>query len=240
MVKVPDVTASPSRRVGRTVYWVAFAVAVGCLVASVIWGRQVGHAYSEPSTSMENTIRPGNRLLVARGTDVRRGDVVVLSLPSRGGLFVRRVIGLPGDRVTCCDAAGRVDVDGKPIQETYLYPGDPPSTTAFSVTLGPGQLWVLGDHRSVAIDSRMWGPVPDADVVGRVAMVQAGSFHLVRTPATFVADGLAPPDGRTPGFVWPLGLGTLATLVLLVLIVLGIIRTLIRRIRRPRSRGGAA
>jgi signal peptidase I len=65
-------------------------------------------------------------------------------------LVVRRVIAVPGDRVSCCDAHGRVLVDGKALDETYLYPGDAPSKSRFSVTLADGQYWLLGDHRSIA------------------------------------------------------------------------------------------
>ena len=114
-------------------------------------------------------------MLADLGSAARRGDVIILRLPSgfsakipTGGDYVKRVIGLPGDRVACCDSRGRVTVNSKPLNETYLYPGDPPSTAPFSVTLGSGQLWVLGDHRSDAVDSRIWGPVPQSDVVGRV------------------------------------------------------------------------
>ncbi len=190
---------------------------------------------------MENSIQPGDQMVVATGSGVRRGDIVILSVPPRpssqfpaGGLFVRRVIGLPGDRVACC-SAGRVTVDGKPLDESYVYPGDQPSAQRFSVVLGRGQLWVLGDRRSIAIDSRMWGPVPVADVVGRVAVIERGdSVHLLRTPQAFVAAGLAPADGRTPSFLWPLIVGSAAMLTLLVLVVLGVIRALLRRRRhRP-------
>src|SRR5581483_1210012 len=190
---------------------------------------------------MENTVRPGDALLAADGRDVRRGDLVALDLPpGRSGtgtdeVFIRRVIGLPGDNVTCC-AGGHVAVDGKPLDETYVYPGDQPSATAFSVILRPGQLWVLGDHRSVAIDSRTWGAVPARDVAGRVVAVRTGGtgFQFVRTPRAFTAAGLAPPDRRAPWVVVPLFLAFAAALMLVILISFGVIRTLMRRRRRAR------
>jgi len=144
------------------------AIAVAGFVVPFISLRLIGRGFTVPSgaTSMDNTVREGDTILVARGRGIRRGDVVVLSAPAGsagpiqpGVSFVRRVIGLPGDRVTCC-TAGHVTVNGKPLDESYLYPGDQPATSAFSVVLGRGQLWVLGDHRSVALDSRSWGPVP--------------------------------------------------------------------------------
>ena len=143
--------------------------------------------------------------------------------------------------MACCDSDGRVTVDGKALNETYLYPGDRPSAEPFSVTLGAGQLWVLGDHRSIAVDSRIWGPVPEVDVAGRVEEVRhSGSFSQVQTPQTFAAEGLAPPDGRTTTVLIPLALGTLAVLALLALTVFGLIRTVIRRRRRRRLRNASA
>ncbi|MDX6341639.1 MAG: signal peptidase [Trebonia sp.] len=193
---------------------------------------------------MEPTVQPGDEMLADLGSAVRRGDVIVLRLPPgfsaqipTGGDYVVRVIGLPGDQVACCESRGRVAVNYKALNETYLYPGDSPSTAPFSVTLGSGQLWVLGDHRSDAVDSRVWGPVPQSDVVGRVEEISGGASPQVQTPQTFVAEGLAPPDGRTPTVLIPLGLGTLAALTLLVLTVFGIVRTVIRR-RRRRGRPG--
>jgi signal peptidase I len=197
---------------------------------------------------MEPTVQPGDDVLAGLGSAVRRGDIIILRLPSgfstkisTGGDYVRRVIGLRGDRVACCDSDGRVTVDGKPLNETYLYPGDRPSEQPFSVTLGAGQLWVLGDHRSIAADSRVWGPVPEGDVAGRVEEVRhSGSFSQVQTPQTFVAEGLAPPDGRTTTVLIPLALGSLAVLALLALTVFGLIRTVVRRRRRRRLRNASA
>jgi signal peptidase I len=218
------------------------AIAVAGLVVPLISLRLIARGFTIPSgaTSMDNTVRPGDTILVVKGRDVRRGDVVVLSAPvgspgpmPPGVSFVRRVIGLPGDHVACC-TAGHITVNGKPLDENYLDPGDQPATSAFSVTLGPGQLWVLGDHRSVAIDSRMWGPVRAADVVGRVEMVVGGSTFL-RTPQTFIATGLAPPDDRTPWAFWDFTVGIVALPLLVVMIVIGVIRTLIRRRRHRRS-----
>jgi signal peptidase I len=232
------------RRTGRIVFWAIFAAAVACFVAAFLWGKQTESFVSVPSSSMEPTVQPGDHVLVGLGSAVRRGDLIILRLPpgfstkvTTGGDYIRRVIGLPGDRVACCDSRGRVAVNGKPLNETYLYPGNPPSKVPFSVTLGRGQLWVLGDVRSLAIDSRIWGPVPESDVVGRVEVIIDGrSFRQVQTPQTFVAEGLAPPDGRTPTVETPPALVSLAVLTLLVLTVFGIIRTVIRRWRRRHIR----
>lgn len=75
-------------------------------------------------------------------------------VPPPDTVFVKRVIGVAGDKVACCDPKGRVTVNGTPINEPYLYPGNEPSDTQFSVEVPPGKLWVMGDHRAASADSR--------------------------------------------------------------------------------------
>ena len=130
-------------------------------------------------------------------------------MASSGTDYVKRVIGLPGDRVSCCDALGRITVNGVPLNErSYLYPGDQPSAQRFSLTVPPGRLWVMGDHRLNSSDSRYHGDdpgdgtIPEQAVIGRVFLVvwPPAQFREVPIPATFAQRGLAglPRRGLTP------------------------------------------
>ncbi|WP_255352965.1 signal peptidase I [Modestobacter sp. Leaf380] len=90
--------------------------------------------------------------------------------------FVKRVIAVGGQTVQCCDEAGRVTVDGAPLEEPYVFQDSPltdgPGGRAFGpVTLLEDQLWVMGDHRSQSSDSRVHGPIGVADVIGKASVV---------------------------------------------------------------------
>jgi signal peptidase I len=144
--------------------------------------------------------------LVYHFRDIARGDIIVFSgqdswgpdapPPSNNGLvrfwdevlstvglesnqtyYIKRVIGLPGDKVACC-TDGKVTVNGVPLTETsYLYPGDAPSFPFKTVTVPPGHLWVMGDHRGDSDDSRYHtsqpggGAIPENEVVGRAFLI---------------------------------------------------------------------
>ncbi|MGY2746065.1 signal peptidase I [Arthrobacter sp. UYCu723] len=100
-----------------------------------------------------------------------------LGLAGSEDTYVKRVIGLPGDHVVCCDAPGRLTVNGQQVAEPYLNAGDAPSVQTFSVTVPAGRLWLMGDHRSMSADSRSLlgapggGMVPLDRVVGRPVQI---------------------------------------------------------------------
>ena len=76
-------------------------------------------------------------------------------LPNDEGTYlIKRVLGLPGDTVSCCTSDGLLAVNGQPQHESYVYPGDAPSDIPFTVHVPQGRVWLMGDHRSVSVDSR--------------------------------------------------------------------------------------
>lgn len=121
------------------------------------------------------------------------GDIVGLA-PPRDTDFIKRVIGVGGDRVVCCDADGLITVNGVPLQERdYLYRNNPPSKQSFDVLVPEGALWVMGDHRSASADSRAHmgdpggGFVPVDKVIGRAFAVvwPFGHAQILEIPQTF-------------------------------------------------------
>ncbi|MEU3859803.1 signal peptidase I [Streptomyces sp. NPDC028722] len=110
--------------------------------------------------------------------------------------LIKRVIGVGGDHVKCCDAQGRVTVNGVPLTEgDYVYPGDAPSATPFDITVPKGRLWVMGDHRGNSADSRFHqntpygGTVSENSVVGRAMVIgwPLGHWTRLEEPKTFAS-----------------------------------------------------
>jgi signal peptidase I len=207
-------------------------IVAAAVILTLLLKAFVVQVYRIPSDSMDNTLLPGDRVLVNKliyhFRGIARGDIVVFSgAGSWGNLdgspvspppsnpvvrffdavladigvhnnntyYIKRVIGLPGDRVACC-TNGLVTVNGVPLHETgYLYPGAIPSRMTFSVTVPPGHLWVMGDNRQYSDDSRSHmvdgspdqGTVPENEVTGRAFLViwPLSRFGDLPIPATF-------------------------------------------------------
>ena len=109
---------------------------------------------------------------------VKSGLITVGVLPDPAKQFlIKRVIGVGGDNVICCDASGKIQVNGESINEPYIYPGDKPSEIKFNVDVPKGFIFVMGDHRGASSDSRFHpdsannGMVPLSKVVGRATFI---------------------------------------------------------------------
>jgi signal peptidase I len=239
----PKASSQPPGRHRRRSAWreLPILIVVALAIALVI-KTYVVQPFFIPSSSMEDTLMVGDKVLVNKLVyhfrGIHRGDIVVFDgngswnpMPpptkpssdplvraydatlgplfrSIGGLFgtptdqtdfIKRVIGLPGDHVTCCNAQGLVTVNGVPLHESsYLYPSAAPSLIKFSITVPPGRLWVMGDNRQISDDSRMrqydpdHGTVPENMVIGRAFVIvwPPSQWRILPIPATFDQAGL--------------------------------------------------
>ena len=122
--------------------------------------------YKIPSRSMEPTLQQGDFILANAAryafADPQVGDLVVFRFPPQRSIaYVKRIAGIPGDRVRI--DGGRLYVNERPVTEPYLRMAER--------TVPAGQYFMLGDNRDNSNDSRYWGYVPRADLVGRVFAV---------------------------------------------------------------------
>ena len=261
-------------------------IVLAALILTILLKAFVVQVFSIPSGSMENTLLPGDRILVNkmvyRLRPIDRGDIVVFSgsgswdpptaapslwdrviglvgIAGPGTDYVKRVIGVPGDHVVCCNALGQVTVNGVALSEkSYIYPGATPSQVRFNITVPAGRLWVMGDHRAVSYDSRGHigdpggGTIPVSGVLGRAFVIiwPPSRWGFLNIPATFeqpqlnasnaAAGGstaalVSAMDNGTPiqaaGSALPLGLGFVGAVPLTLLQ-----RTTRRRLKSRRSR----
>jgi signal peptidase I len=183
-------------------FWVETIKTIGISVVLALGMRQfVAEARYIPSGSMEPTLLVDDRLIIDKLTyrfsNPQRGDIVVFdptpTLKSSGynEAFIKRVIGLPGEKIKVVN--DKVTVNGKPLPENYpsglfieqmtkIYQDkhnkDPRISLWNPTSQGPndertvpaGEYLVLGDHRSSSLDSRVWGFVPKANIVGKATV----------------------------------------------------------------------
>ena len=198
----------------------AGVVVAAVLVASLLRGF-VGQMFLIPSQSMEDTLHVNDRVLVEKLSSVKRGQIVVFRDPGgwltgvpaegRGPIgkafqfigvlpdtstehLIKRVIGLPGDHVVCCDDQGRIMVNDQALDETSYLPASnggytKPSTIPFDVVVRADRIFVMGDNRAHSRDSRC-----------HLNDVQAGA---VKGDNAFVPKDLV--VGRAIAVVWPPG-----------------------------------
>ena len=196
----------------RSSFWRELPILLGVAILVAILVRAfVLQTFYIPSPSMENTLNIYDRVLVNKLVyDFRsphRGEIVVFKAPNdwrsnpEGEDFIKRVIGVGGDEVMCCDQQGRLQVNSHSLDEPYIYAAagvtDPAADRPFKVTVPEGRLWVMGDHRSASGDSlEHWeqskgdideATIPESSVVGRAFVVfwPVGRARWLPVPDTF-------------------------------------------------------
>jgi signal peptidase I len=202
-------------------FWRELPILLGAAIVVAILVRTfVLQTYYVPSPSMEHTLNINDRVLVNKLAydfrDPHRGEVIVFTSPldwrqaPNETVFVKRVIGIPGDHVVCCDAKGRITVNGVALNEPYLNhdgaPNQPASPTSFDIVVPAGRLWVLGDNRGNSADSEEhWASnkpdineatIPIKSVIGRAFVLfwPVGRTTWLSVPSTFDdVPNVAPP-----------------------------------------------
>jgi signal peptidase I len=173
----PAEPAPPKRgRIRPFMGWI-ITIAAALLISTGTRAYAV-QSFFIPTPSMTPTLMPGDRILVDKlSSTIHRGDIVVFKNPPAdvGGppTLVKRVIGLPGERISSVGAT--VLINGKPIPEPWLpkLVGEctEPSEHITPTTIAPGHYFVMGDCRGDSDDSRYWGTVPAGNIVGKVDVI---------------------------------------------------------------------
>ena len=195
----PRHTAGVTRRPPRWLIDVVETLAL-TLIAFFVIQNFIAQPFQVKQTSMETTLEPGQYVLVdkltPRWSPYQRGDIVVLHPPAGmedrdGTPFIKRVIGLPGDKISIHDDG--VYVNGQALDEAdYTFhdagrrrPADDVLRRESSWTVAADELFVMGDHREASADSRTFGPIKVGSVVGRAFLRYwpASTFGILARPA---------------------------------------------------------
>jgi signal peptidase I len=300
--------AAKTRRKRRP-FWVELPVLLAiALVIALVIKTFVVQAFFIPSSSMEDTLLIGDKVLVNKLVyhfrSIQPGDIVVFSgagswtaatqqgtpssdplvraydatlgrlfhsiaglygtpIDEAGTVFIKRVIGVPGDHVVCCNAQGLVTVNGVALHEqSYLIPGSRPSDAPegysgkFDITVAPGRLWVMGDNRPVSDDSRLrqqypgGGTIAESEVIGRAFVIvwPPSRWRILPIPSTFSQRGIDSPASAalsaatSAGGLPVVAIASLPYLPLAAGFVIAVPLTWLQRrvrlrVRRPRRRG---
>lgn len=171
----------PEESLGKSILEIVITVVV-CMLAYFLLFKYVLANETVSGPSMQPTFESNDRIIAVRHTKLQRGDIVILDAPDAPGeLYIKRIIGMPGDTVEAKNDT--IYINGKPLKEPYL--------TQYKKKLPKGQLYtnnftlkqvtgvsrvpkdsyfVMGDHRDVSKDSRYFGFVKRSAIVGEVKL----------------------------------------------------------------------
>jgi signal peptidase I len=188
----------------RGSFWRELPILLGvAILVAVLVRAFVLQTFYIPSPSMEHTLNVWDRVLVNKLVydfrEPRRGEIVVFKAPSdwqsgtEGEDFIKRIIGVGGDHIVCCDDQERLMINGHSLDEPFIYKDadgkqDPAADQKFDITVPKDRLWVMGDHRSASGDSlEHWEQTENIE------------------EATIKADSIV---GRAFTIFWPVGRAT--------------------------------
>ena len=247
----PAAKAASDRKRSRSTWRELPILIVVALTIALVIKSFVVQPFFIPSSSMEQTLMVGDKVLVNKLVyhfrSIQPGDIIVFNgvgswnaappatkpasnplvraydatlkplFHSIAGLFgtpvgqtdyIKRVIGVPGDDVACCNAHGLVTVNGVPLHESsYLFPGVAPSQMHFNKVVPAGRLWVMGDNRIISDDSRLrqndpgGGTIPISQVVGRAFVIvwPPSRWRILPIPSTFSQPGIIKSQSGAAG-----------------------------------------
>jgi signal peptidase I len=188
----------------RGSFWRELPILLGvAILVAVLVRAFVLQTFYIPSPSMEHTLNVWDRVLVNKLVydfrEPRRGEIMVFKAPSdwqsgtEGEDFIKRIIGVGGDHIVCCDDQERLMINGHSLDEPFIYKDadgkqDPAADQKFDITVPKDRLWVMGDHRSASGDSlEHWEQTENIE------------------EATIKADSIV---GRAFTIFWPVGRAT--------------------------------